>query len=187
MTFIDIVLVIFLFVFLSFIPLLFDMFIYFLGPNESTKMDKVKLPVLPNPTLKIKSQVNKQSITKAKSENKYQANYTKALAKDNPMTLSKIMEFNISGVTYNNRQTNISKVRVNENLKLVLQRDNKFDPNAVLILNSLNLEMGYVPKEINLKVGTMLSKGQIKNIYVKNISGGNGYFFGVTVAIEYID
>lgn len=102
-------------------------------------------------------------------------------------TSSTIMEFNITGVTYNDRQANISKLRVNEKLKLVLERTNKFDRNAILILNSLNLELGYVPKEINLKVGALLSKGQIKNSYVKNISGGNGYFYGVTVIIEYID
>lgn len=187
MTFIDILLLILLFVFLSFIPLLLDMFIYFLGPKESTKMDNVKLPILPNPSLKINSQVNKQKIIKPKLENKYQDNYTNALAKDNPKTLYKVIEFNISGVTYNNRQSNISKLRAGENLKLIREANNKFDSNAIQIFNSLNQELGYVPKEINIRIGGMLSKGQIKNVYVKNISGGNGYYYGVTVVIDYIE
>ena len=77
--------------------------------------------------------------------------------------------------------------RLEKNEKLILQRENnKFDSNAILILNSQKQKLGYVPERDNQVFSRLMDAGKLliaKVISVKNPDG----FYMIRIGIYLVD
>ena len=71
--------------------------------------------------------------------------------------------FNIAGFQYYQGVEVFSDLKVGTKLELVLDRENKYDPDAVAILFG-NYLLGYVPCSFNHEIFTMLDMG-VEGIY----------------------
>lgn len=83
-----------------------------------------------------------------------------------------------------NRQIRISKLKEGQNLKLVHEKNNKFDEHAILVTNELGEDLGYIPKTNNSNVLNYLNKNQVEKIIVSKIIGGKGKFYGLIIEIK---
>lgn len=97
----------------------------------------------------------------------------------------KIDKIKLSGVTFNNRQTNISELIVNQELFLIRERDNIYDKHAILVVDKNDNDIGYIPKVINKKYSKLYDQGIVFESYLYSVSGGGNYNFGVTIAVTY--
>ena len=77
-------------------------------------------------------------------------------------------KFNVSGVTYENRQQLISSIvrrhgpEGSRNILLTPEPENKHDPNAVRVVFEGIGVVGYVPKERAIDIADVLSKNSYK-------------------------
>lgn len=90
----------------------------------------------------------------------------------------------LSGVTYNNRQKNIQQIKVGEELQYVRESDNSFDKNAIMIKTKSGLEIGYIPKQYNVRLAQNMDKGLIYKIVVSNITGTDNQNKGVNIFVS---
>lgn len=91
----------------------------------------------------------------------------------------------IAGVTFENRQNYVKKLRVGEKVKLIREPNNKYDKNAVAVYNLNNNQLGYIPKELAKSISDKMSAEEIPNAIVKYIAGGNGLNYGATLEITF--
>ncbi len=74
-----------------------------------------------------------------------------------------------------------------EGMKLRLRReDNKFDSNAILILNEQGKKMGYVPEKDNIIFARLMDAGKMLNAKVKKTEH-HGSFIKVAIGIFLVD
>lgn len=71
----------------------------------------------------------------------------------------------VAGVTYNNRQSTIKNLHLNDEIILKPEPDNQYDNNAVLVVTKHNEEIGYIPKSDNKPIFNNL----INNIKYKAV------------------
>ena len=77
--------------------------------------------------------------------------------------------------------------RLSEGDKLTLLReDNKFDDNAILILNGSGEKIGYVPEKDNLIFARLMDAGKMINAKINNIKG-KGTFTQISIGIYLVD
>lgn len=93
--------------------------------------------------------------------------------------------------TYIAGTTHLKEPEVLENLqvgdKLTLRReDNKFDDNAILILNPDKKKLGYVPEKDNIIFARLMDAGKLLGAKVKKISQ-RGNFKQISIGIYLID
>ncbi len=91
------------------------------------------------------------------------------------------------GVTYGNRQQNISTLKVEDKLKLVHEPNNKFDSNALLITTESGLEIGYISKCYNQNLLAKMQDGELKSVTVANITGDGYANKGVNLKIDVLE
>lgn len=71
--------------------------------------------------------------------------------------------------------------------RLILQReDNKFDENAILILNEKKEKMGYVPEKDNLIFSRLMDAGKLLTAKIKTITQ-KGSFTQIQIQIYLVD
>lgn len=82
----------------------------------------------------------------------------------------------VSGVTYDNRQDIISKLKTGQELRFVAEPSNSYDHHAVKIETLFGEQIGYVPRAQNSQIFSNLinNKGSYQ-IYVSSITGGGIY------------
>lgn len=76
---------------------------------------------------------------------------------------------------------------VPEGMKLTLRReDNKFDSNAILILNEQGQRLGYVPEKDNIIFARLMDAGKMLNAKVKTVTH-HGSFTKIAIGIYLVD
>lgn len=102
------------------------------------------------------------------------------------------IEFAAVGVTFENRQDLLKDLysdMIKQNLKnipvkLVKQENNPYDKNAISINLNTGEQIGYVSKEINEELGTMLDK--ISKSYIEKIYMNKKRIFNVLIKAELV-
>lgn len=89
----------------------------------------------------------------------------------------------LAGVTYNNRQLNIQKIKVGDELVYIREPENAYDKNAILIKTKSGLEIGYVPKENNKTLAQNIDNGATYKMVVSNITGADNQNKGVNIFV----
>ena len=77
--------------------------------------------------------------------------------------------------------------RTAENDRLILQReDNKFDENAILVLNDKKEKLGYIPEKDNIVFSRLMDAGKLLTAKISHI-GKKGTFTQIRIGIYLVD
>ena len=90
----------------------------------------------------------------------------------------------IVGTTFvEGSQERLSKLEQTQELKLVEDVDNKFDPNAIAVYEG-DFRLGYLPKETAKSVKEILKDNEI-SCRVSMVTGGNGNHYGCNLSLNW--
>lgn len=85
------------------------------------------------------------------------------------------------------RQLRIKKLSKNIALKLVPDKNNKYDSNAIIVTTQENEDLGYISKENNKEILDLINNKQIISVVVSQITGGsNKYYYGLVIQIKLV-
>ena len=91
----------------------------------------------------------------------------------------------IAGTTYLKDKSVLETIQVGDSL--ILQReDNKFDENAILVLNADRQKLGYVPEKDNIVFSRLMDAGKLLMAKIKKISP-KGTFTQIQIGIYLVD
>lgn len=91
----------------------------------------------------------------------------------------------IAGTTHLEDKSVLELMKVDD--KLILQRENnKFDSDAILILNADKKKLGYVPEKDNVVFARLMDAGKLLTAKIMDINTERG-FYRVKIAIFLID
>lgn len=91
----------------------------------------------------------------------------------------------IAGTTYLSDKSVLESIKVGD--KLSLQREkNKFDSNAILILNGEKEKLGYVPEKDNIVFARLMDAGKLLIAKINKISQ-KGSFTQISIGIYLVD
>ena len=77
--------------------------------------------------------------------------------------------------------------RISENDRLTLQRENnKFDENAILVLNDKKEKLGYIPEKDNIVFSRLMDAGKLLIAKIKHIEK-KGTYTQIRIGIYLID
>lgn len=88
----------------------------------------------------------------------------------------------VVGVTFDNIQEYLPKVKINDKLQPIFEINNPYDKNAVALYHNNN-KIGYLSKDI---AHTLNSNHKI-DITVTAVTGGNGFSYGCNIFIKIDD
>lgn len=91
----------------------------------------------------------------------------------------------IAGTTHLEDKTVLEKIKVGDVLNL-LREDNKFDSNAILILNDEKKKIGYVPEKDNVVFARLMDAGKLLKAKIIKIDQ-KGSFKQIGVGIYLVD
>jgi hypothetical protein len=89
----------------------------------------------------------------------------------------------VAGVTYDNRQVAIAKLRSLEPIDLVPEPDNPADPNAIKVCRRTGEQIGYLKRARARQLVEKLSTGHRCSAFVKRVSGGETHYASITVLV----
>ena len=92
------------------------------------------------------------------------------------------------GVTFGDRQREISKLKIGQSLRFVPEPTNPYDVNAVKIETLDGIQVGYVSKDQNKDISYNIRMNKVKYIVkVSNVTGG-GFetAYGLNIEVETI-
>ncbi len=93
----------------------------------------------------------------------------------------------VVGVTAGNRQNTIKNLRVTQDLRLLREPSNRYDRNAIAVFSE-DMQIGYIDRELALRLAPILDKGKEYKCYVNAILGGGNYqYYGVSITILVYD
>lgn len=91
----------------------------------------------------------------------------------------------VAGTTHLVDKSVLENIKVGD--RLTLQReDNKFDSNAILILNSENKKLGYVPEKDNIIFARLMDAGKLLMARIDKITR-KGSFTQISIGIYLVD
>ena len=91
----------------------------------------------------------------------------------------------IAGTTHLNDKTVLDTIQIGD--KLTLQReDNKFDSNAIMVLNSEKKKLGYVPEKDNIVFARLMDAGKLLIAKINKITQ-KGTFKQISIGIYLVD
>lgn len=91
----------------------------------------------------------------------------------------------VAGTTHLKDPSVLETIKVGD--KLTLQReDNKFDDNAIMVLNSQSRKIGYVPERDNIVFARLMDAGKMLQAKVFKIDQ-KGSFTQITIGIYLVD
>ena len=91
----------------------------------------------------------------------------------------------IAGTTYLEDKSVLEDIKIDD--KLTLQReDNKFDSNAILVLNSEKKKLGYVPEKDNIVFARLMDAGKLLTAKISKITQ-KGSFTQIGIGIYLVD
>lgn len=88
----------------------------------------------------------------------------------------------VSGVTFEGRQGYIKNCYPGQQLKLIRDLNNIYDKNAIAIYSDKN-QLGFVKKELALKLAPIIDNGIEVEGIVEQVTGGGGYIYGLNIKI----
>lgn len=91
----------------------------------------------------------------------------------------------VAGTTHLEDKSVLENVNVGDMLSMQ-REDNKFDNNAILILNADKKKLGYVPEKDNLVFARLMDAGKLLKAKVSKI-GQKGSFTQISVGIFLVD
>jgi len=93
----------------------------------------------------------------------------------------------LAGVTFGDRQKHISKLAHYTTLRLVREKDNEFDENAIrveaLIENDW-FDIGFIPKTLNKELAHLLDSNRSISANIISIYGDDNTPIGVRIGIQ---
>src|ERR1039458_5025224 len=89
----------------------------------------------------------------------------------------------IVGVTFEGRQDLIAGLQPGQELELVRQPDNAFDPNAVAV-HFGRLQLGFVRKPIAARIAPNIDAGERYRAEVRHVTGGGTRSVGVNIWVS---
>ncbi len=92
----------------------------------------------------------------------------------------------IAGTSFIDDLSVFEGLRVNEDLILRREPDNKFDAQAIVILNSEGIKLGYVPRKDNLIFGRLLEAGKMLKGKISDIEKKDSYY-KIRIGIYLVD
>ena len=91
----------------------------------------------------------------------------------------------IAGTTHLNDKTVLDTIQIGD--KLTLQReDNKFDSNAIIVLNAEKKKLGYVPEKDNIVFARLMDAGKLLTAKINKITV-KGSFKQISIGIYLVD
>ena len=75
----------------------------------------------------------------------------------------------VVGINYENRKENVDKLRINDNVYLVREKENQYDKNAISVVDKENRKLGYVEKERAKEIAPTLDKDRKNEVIVIGI------------------
>lgn len=90
----------------------------------------------------------------------------------------------LAGVTFDNRQTVISYLKIDEQLYAERETDNPYDSNAVAIHNFWGNKLGYLSKNVAVEMARVIDNGGRIDVAVSSVTGEHDDFYGVNICIE---
>lgn len=75
----------------------------------------------------------------------------------------------VVGINYENRKESVDKLRINDNVYLVREKENQYDKNAISVVNKENRKLGYVEKKRAKEIAPILDKERKNEVIVIGI------------------
>ena len=91
----------------------------------------------------------------------------------------------VAGTTHLNDKTVLEQIKEGDMLSLQ-REDNKFDSNAILILNEEGKKLGYVPEKDNIIFARLMDAGKLLKAKISKITQ-KGSFTEISVGIYLVD
>ncbi len=91
----------------------------------------------------------------------------------------------VAGTTHLNDKTVLEQIKEGDMLSLQ-REDNKFDSNAILILNEEGKKLGYVPEKDNIIFARLMDAGKLLKAKISKITQ-KGSFTQISVGIYLVD
>ena len=90
------------------------------------------------------------------------------------------------GVTFDNRQENIKKIRAGETILLIREPNNPYDENAIAVSTRSGLSLGHIKRELAYELAPRLDRlGRPLEGKVLAVTGGDGgRSFGVNISFN---
>jgi hypothetical protein len=89
----------------------------------------------------------------------------------------------VAGVTYENRQQVIKKLKDGDALILKREPNNPYDKNAIAVLTKSNEQVGYIGKDLAIKLAPLMDDGAIFEVNISKITGDGHTKKGVNIHI----
>ncbi|MCR4892774.1 MAG: HIRAN domain-containing protein [Lachnospiraceae bacterium] len=117
-----------------------------------------------------------------------------ALVKDNPLgdlikpLTHEILLFDsyVAGTTYVKDQTALEELKVGDKLTLQREPDNRFDDNAICVLDGQKRKLGYIPEKDNIVFSRLMDAGKYLVAKVVRLES-KGSFRQINVSIYLVD
>lgn len=95
---------------------------------------------------------------------------------------SRVYHSKIAGVTYDNRQLYVSKLKPGQYLQVIRERFNSYDRNAVALSDGEHT-LGHLKQEMASLAASALDAGRTVNVKVVEVTGGGNYNYGVNIQV----
>ena len=92
----------------------------------------------------------------------------------------------IAGTTYLKDPEVLKQAAIGDTLTLRRESSNRFDSNAILILNADGVKYGYVPEKDNMIFARLMDAGKLLAAKIKNIQP-KGSFMMISIGIYLVD
>lgn len=91
----------------------------------------------------------------------------------------------VAGTTHLKDASPLEKIKIDDKLKLV-RENNKFDDNAILVLNEEGQKLGYIPEKDNIIFARLMDAGKLLFGKIKAIET-KGSFKQISIGIYLLD
>ena len=92
----------------------------------------------------------------------------------------------IAGTTHLEDKSVLENLKIGEMLTLK-RENNKFDSNAILILNKDGKKLGYVPEKDNIIFARLMDAGKLLKAKITKIQNKDNFFMQISVGIYLVD
>ena len=92
----------------------------------------------------------------------------------------------IAGTTHLDDKSVLENLKIGEMLTLK-RENNKFDSNAILILNKDGKKLGYVPEKDNIIFARLMDAGKLLKAKITKIQNKDNFFMQINVGIYLVD
>ncbi len=92
----------------------------------------------------------------------------------------------IAGTTHLDDRSVLEHLKIGEMLTLK-RENNKFDSNAILILNNDGKKLGYVPEKDNIIFARLMDAGKLLKAKITKIQNKENFFVQINIGIYLVD